>query len=377
MHTRSTRLLVAALLIIGFGSCKREYSDDTPLPSIQTSNVYISSQNGIVYALEQQSGLKKWEFNAGAPVSSTPYILQNMVFVCSEDGYLHKLNATTGGEIRRYNIAVGASTPLVASPIGEGNFIYIGTGDNFMVCFDVINDVIRWKSSVGGPVRSSATFSDTNVVFGCDDGSMYAMSKRYGNTAWTFASGGGKLSSSPTVRRGLIYIGGEGGSMYAVRAADGTQRWAYATGGPIESSPISYGGNIIFGSYDKNLYCIDSGSGLPRWIFPTTDRITSSPYAYNQVIYVGSYDYSMYAVHIITGVQKWRVRTGALVRSSPIVSNGTLYYASYDKHIYAADTAVGVTKWKQNLDGVIITSPVLGDSVNNGSYPSISGASQD
>lgn len=378
MHTRSTRLFLAVLFVIGFASCKKEFSDDTPLTATQTASVYISAKNGVVYALDPKTGDKRWEFDAGAPVSSTPFLLNNNLFVCSEDGYLHKVNPLTGGEIRRYNVSAGSGLKLVTSPVGEGNLVYIGTPDNNMVCIDVKDDIVRWKSTVGGPVRSSATFSDTNVVFGCDDGNLYAMSKRYGNTTWTFPSPGSRpLSSSPTVRRNQIYVGSEDGYMYAVRASNGSLRWSYATGGPIESSPISYGGNVIFGSYDKNVYCIDSGSGLPRWIFPTGDRITSSPYAYDQVIYVGSYDYNLYAIHIITGAQKWRVRTGALIKSSPVASNGTVYFCSYDKAIYAADTAVGVMKWKRNIDGIVDSSPVLADSANGGIYPAISGGSLD
>jgi outer membrane protein assembly factor BamB len=378
MHTRSTRLLLAALALLGITSCSKEFSDDTPLPAVQTKSVYISNLNGMVYALNPADGNKKWEFNAGAPVSSTPFLLRDQLFVCSEDGIMHKINALSGNQIRTYNLSPSFSGKLTASPIGEGDFIYVGTPDGNMICFDINADTIRWKQPVSGAVNSSATFSDTNVVFGTDGGQMYAKSKRYGNDAWTFTNpAGGKFTSSPTVRRGQVYIGGEDGSMYAVRANNGTQRWAYKTGGPIQSSPISYGGNIIFGSYDKNVYCIDSGSGLPRWVFPTNDRITSSPYAYNQVIYIGSYDYSLYAIHIITGALKWKVRTDALIKASPVVSNGVVYYGSYDKFLYAADTAVGVTKWKRNIDGALDSSPILADSVNKGLYPSISGGSAD
>src|SRR6478735_4452008 len=179
MHTRYTRILFAALALFAFASCNKEYSGDEPVIVSPTASIYISSQNGFVYALDPKTGAKKWEFYAGAAVTSTPYLLNAKLFVCSEDGYLHKVDPNTGIEIKRYNITAGSPNKLVSSPIGSGNYLYFGAGDNNLYCYDVVNDILVWKFPTGGPVRSSPTIADTNVIFGCDDGKVYAISKNY------------------------------------------------------------------------------------------------------------------------------------------------------------------------------------------------------
>lgn len=299
------------------------------------------------------------------------------LYILSQDGYIHRLDADNGMELKKFHI-LGS---LVSTPIGSGNYMYVGAGDNNMYCWDMAYDTLVWKSPVGGPIESSPIIVDTAVVFGCNDGKVYSISKNYGNQAWTYDPGTAtSFTSSPIYVASVdqVYIGAKDGNMYAITPAapNGLLRWRYATNGPIESSPISYGGNIIFGSYDKTVYCIDSGSGLPRWTVPTADRVLSSPFAANQVIYIGSYDYNLYAIHIITGALRWKFPTTGAIRSSPLVNNGIIYCGSTDKNFYALDTLGGAIKWKQNLNGAIETSPVLIDSSKNALYSSVSGSSR-
>jgi len=44
--------------------------------------------DGNVYILGLQDGLKKWSFNAGTPISSSPAVVKDRFYVLTEDGRL-------------------------------------------------------------------------------------------------------------------------------------------------------------------------------------------------------------------------------------------------------------------------------------------------
>ena len=364
MQLRLTNLLIAftATLALFATSCKKEFSKDEPFPDVFTPTVFVTSQNQFVYAMDPETGKKKWEYHAGANVQASPVVMGDFVYIAAEDGKIHKLDAKTGKWIRNITVPGQILATPYAEPKGKdgSDYLYIGCGDNNMYCYDVTGDSVEWTFVTGNTIYSSPTISDEMVIFGSYDGKTYSLNKNDGVKIWEFDAGtGAAFYSSPTVADVFVYIGCTNGKLYCLNIADGSLRWDYTTGGPIFSSPISYGGNVIFGSHDFKLYCIDTATAIERWIVPTKDRISSSPYAYNQLIYFGSYDYKMYAVHIIDGLLKWEYETGAIIKSSPMVYDNKLYFGSHDKHLYCLNPANGDSLWTQNVNGLIESSPVV------------------
>jgi len=370
----TNKVLAIATIATLFTACKKDYSNDDPLPDVYTSSVFIGSQNQKVYAFNPNNGNKKWEWDAHSNILATPVMLGGSLYVPLTNGLICKLDPNKGKSLDTFYFAPS----LVSSPAAEGqNTLYVADGNDTLYALNTGNKTYNWKFPTGGLIRSSPTVYKNNVIFGCDDGKVYAVDKNSGAQTWQYSAGGGvTFYSSPVAKGAFVYIGCSDGALYALDEANGTLKWKYQTGNAIESSPIAYGGNVIFGSNDYKLYCIDSASGLPRWVATTTDRIKSSPYADNQVVYVGCHDYNLYAFNIIDGTQKWKFTTGALIKSSPLVKYGKVYVGSDDFYLYALDTASGSVVWKQNINGLIETSPVASDADGTSYYPSISGASK-
>lgn len=370
MQNRFTQLILALITTLAlFTSCKKEYSADEPLPDVYDPSLLIGSQNGFLYALDPSTGDKKWEYNAAANIQGSPLVMKDYVYVPSEDGFIHKLDAKTGKLVIKYTTPKGQ---VITTPTGENGFVYFGSSNDTMYCWDAVADTIEWKHKVGGAIYSSALLYDTLVVFGCNDGKVYALDKEDGLQVWAFNPGTASgFTSSPAFLDSFIYIGGTDGRMYELKVFNGTQVWAYATGGPILSSPAIFGGNCIFGSNDGKIYCVDIISGQTRWNpIDLKDRLVSSPYPYNQTIYIGSYDHNMYAIDIIDGYIKWSKTTEGIVKSSPMVYKNKLYFGSHDKFLYALDPETGDQYWKQNINGLIECSPVVDNRDGSSTYTS-------
>jgi eukaryotic-like serine/threonine-protein kinase len=355
-------LLSTAAIATIFTACKPKPDTDTPFPPKVSPSVFMASQNQFVYALNPLTGDKKWECFVGSNVASSPYLYAGTLFVGNSSPILFKIDPNTGS---RNQSKLAFPAGIFTNPIGKENFLIITTGTDIK-CIDIVPDTLEWSYTALGTINSSPTIRDTQVVFGCDDGSVYMLDHRDGKLIWKTASIGAQYRSSPTMDDKYIYIGANDFKMYSLNRKDGSIKWSYTTGAPVQSSPIIFGGNVIFGSDDSKLYCLENTNGTPRWTTTAADRIRSSPYLYGQTIYVGSYDEGFYAVNALNGSIKWRFTTKGLVASSPVCYLDNVYIGSYDKYLYSIDTASGKSIWKYAINGLIDCSPSIDANNSNG-----------
>ena len=59
----------------------------------------------------------------------------------------------------------------------------------------------RWKFQAGAPLHSTPSMSGDLILFGCDDGALYALDHTSGRLRWK-AEGGGPIWTSPSVYGG-------------------------------------------------------------------------------------------------------------------------------------------------------------------------------
>jgi outer membrane protein assembly factor BamB len=78
-----------------------------------------------VVAVDLQSHAKLWQFSTVAPVSGTPALSGNMLYVPCEDGHLYILDATSGSKLK--DIQVGGK--LTSAPALVGSAIYLTSQD--------------------------------------------------------------------------------------------------------------------------------------------------------------------------------------------------------------------------------------------------------
>lgn len=244
------------------------------------------------------------------------------------------------------------------------------------------NPHIRWRFKTGNKVRSTPAIYEGLVIFGSNDGSVYAVEESGGKQRWVFPTGG-PVSSSPAVAEGVAYIQSGEGKVYALDAKTGKQRWSFAVGsnlpGPKEfrqwdfylSSPAIAEGKVFVGAGDGKFYALDAATGKQLWSFATTGRIRSTAAVHAGVVYFGSMDGNLYALNAATGKQNWKFKTAGSqyfplgeVQSSPVVADGGVYFGSRDGNLYALDAANGAVRWKFSHDGSwVIGSPALAKGV--------------
>jgi outer membrane protein assembly factor BamB len=252
---------------------------------------------------------------------------------------------------------------------------------------------VKWVFPTGARVVSSPVWHDGNVVFGSDDGNVYAVDAATGRQRW-MARTDGPVASTPAIAGGRVFAVSYDGRLYALDARTGEPLWKFATEGERRfearglhgmqprtqtfadmydvylSSPVVADGKVFFGSGDGHVYAVDAATGRLAWKFRTGDVVHASPAYADGAIVVGSWDGRLYSLDAATGAQRWMFQSGVdpLIhnqqgfQSSPAIVDGTVYVGCRDGHLYAIDGRSGVARWSVDTAGSwVVGSPAVSD----------------
>jgi outer membrane protein assembly factor BamB len=221
---------------------------------------------------------------------------------------------------------------------------------------------LAWYFTTSGAVRSTPAVAGGVVVFGSDDGFLYALDAKTGAEKWR-VNLGGSVSSSPAIAGGVVLVMGRDGRLCAVKLADGSPVWTLVTGADLSlgsdprtfdlwvSSPTVADGTVFVGGGDGRVYAVDVGTGQARWSHATGSRVRSSPAVAQGTVYAGSFDGQVYALDAATGAERWRYQTGDVVQSSPAVWGDAVYVGSRAAAVFALDAKTGALRWRRPHSG--------------------------
>lgn len=122
-----------------------------------------------------------------------------------------------------------------------------------------------WTFQAGGPILHAAAADDNKVIFGANDGKVYALNVTNGSKAWEYQAEAG-FETAPLIVSGTVYIGSKDGNFYALNVTNGSLAWKYPVGFPIYNT-AAYSTSInaiIFGAEDMHVYALNP-NGTLKW----------------------------------------------------------------------------------------------------------------
>jgi eukaryotic-like serine/threonine-protein kinase len=350
--------------VAAFGGLQWRVQTNGPVrssPVIAGSTIYIGSGDGNVYAIDATTGAVRWRHATGAAVASTPAVSAGLVLVNGNDGRVRAVRATDGR--LAWSAATGSPVPLkwghesgeiyTSSPAVDGNGVVFGSQDGHVYALDARTGRERWRFRTGGRVYASPAVAAGTVYVADQAGSVFALDLTSGRQIWRFATEGTRLNSadwgfdrttvqsSPAVAGGAVYVGARDGFLYAIDRATGVQRWRHDHKVSwVNSSPAVSDGLVYAGTSDGQfVQAVDTATGEERWRAKTAGVVWASPAVDNALVYVGEGNGTMYALDKRTGQEAWRYRVGHRLLSSPLVNDGRLYFGSDDGGVYAVNAA--------------------------------------
>ncbi|MGV9206182.1 MAG: OmpL47-type beta-barrel domain-containing protein, partial [Promethearchaeia archaeon] len=259
-----------------------------------------------------------------------------------------------------------------------------------------------WTFSTGGEIQSSTAVVDLNkdgikeVIFGSNNGKIYALHGNNGSEFWEYSTGD-EIRSSPAISDlngdGFldVVVGSRDNNVYALHGINGTKMWDFTTSDWVDSSPaiadINNDGTleVVIGSDDNNIYALHGANGTKMWEYTTGDGIEASP-AIGDInsdnfteIVIGSKDSNVYTLSGKNGSLCWSYSTDEKIQSSPalgdINEDGKMevVIGSYDNNLYILYGENGSQIWNFDAGGSIDSSPALGDVNQDGTLDIVFG----
>jgi len=234
---------------------------------------------------------------------------------------------------------------IFSSAVVVNNVIYIGSDDS---CLYAVNadGTLKWKFKSNGIIRSTPAVKDTVAYFNNYGGKFYAIGTKTGNKLWHFDTEG----ESPRTGKGLNWC--------TPKDMEMTDPWDFYLSSPIIVDTIAY-----FGS-GANVYAIGLKSKKQLWKYTAPNIVHSSPAFYNDKLYFGCWDSKFYALNAITGKEIWSFQTGLDaenhgmegIQSSPSIIDTIVVFGSRDANVYALGANAGKKIWSTNFGGTWMPS---------------------
>lgn len=307
-----------------------------------------------------------WTFDTGASAFRSPAVAGGIAYAGDSNGVLHALDANTGEEIWTFQ----GDSSLEMTPAVIGTTVFIPSANGTLYAIDALNGNELWTFEKPLSDFATPSYNDGMLFAGSLDGNLYAIDASSGEEIWHFAANGA-LSRCTAVADGVVYTGAEDGFLYAIDEKSGKEIWKYDTNQDIVGTPTIANGTVYVAKPGGPLFALNATTGEELFSFDAPNQAGVTPAAVTgSTVFVGSPDASFYGLDATTGELKWSFATNGRITGTPAIVDGVLYGASFDNHIYALDATTGAELWNLPLDGSIDFGP----SVANGAvYASTSG----
>lgn len=366
-------------------------------PAVADGVVYVGSNDGNLYAIDQRTGTKKWVFKTDARIPSSPAVADRLVYFTSYDGNFYAVDAASGtvkwkfgipGE-RRYaathlhgSLPVGETMPdpfdvYLSSPVVWNGAVYFGSGDGNVYALDAANGSVKWKFKTGDVVHASPALAEGRLYIGSWDSYFYALDAATGKEVWRFKTGEDPdihnqvgIQSSATMADGMVYFGCRDSNLYALDAATGGLKWKFNTKGSwVIASPAVHEGKIYFATSDSALlHVADAKTGVPIDTLKFKWPMFGSAAIAGNLLYQPGNDGKLVAIDLGTRKVAWTFESeGARKNLATLTKpDGSPNYDAVFTTNFYDDMIVGVSK--THSVGTMQASPViLGPTIYIGS----------
>ncbi|SFN64087.1 outer membrane protein assembly factor BamB [Xenorhabdus japonica] len=257
-------------------------------PAWQGSTVYVADRNGVIKALDIDSGKELWAIDlsekAGLLSSRLPALLSGGLTV-------------------------------------SGNRLYVGTEKAKVVALDTTNGKIEWESTVAGEALSRPVVSDGFVLIHTGNGMLQALNETDGSVAWSVNMNTPSLSvrgeSAPAVAYGAAVVGGDNGRISAVLLSQGQLIW------------------------QQRISQVTGSTEIAR-----LNDIDMTPVISDNIIYAIAYNGNLVAMDMRSGQIIWKRELGSV--NDMVITDSNIFIVDQNDRILSLRKSDGVTLWSQN-----------------------------
>ena len=312
-------------------------------PAVVDNRVYLSTEDGRTVALDRFTGAMVWEHKTGFPSSSTPAVAADLVFTVTRPGVVTALEQSTG--VPRWEQDL--HQPILASPMIADGTLYIGASDSNLYALDAATGQIRWFFDAADWITSAVAYLEGNLVVASQDHNLRVVGAHSGRQRLIYDTGRGRTSAGGAAVQGdVAYFGSQGGRVWAVNRQGRTY--------PFERGLLFWQSTFyVWGLLTKAP--VQKGS---VWAENIGGDIPYAPALSQDTVYAATIQGNVVALDAATGDVLWSTELDSEITAAPTVAGETVMIGSESGRVFGLNASSGIVQWEFQTGGKITGSPV-------------------
>ena len=313
--------------------------EDNAEPPTELTDIDFEIEPGILWSKRIGAGAGSQLVNLVATLS------RDKIVVADRNGLVVAMNTQTGDEYWETE----TDLPVSAGPgIGDGNVV-LGTSDAEVVALKLEDGSNLWTSYVSSEILSVPQIRRGVVVIRTIDGKVTGLSEDSGKLLWTFERPVPSLSlrgaSSPVIIDDLVICGFANGKVAALRLKDGKLEWEASLAFPrgrselermvdIDADPIVSEDVIYLANYQAGISAVALQSGDIIWQREGLSSFAGLAADW-RYLYVTNEDSSVWQLDKRNGASLWK-QEALLHRhlSGPVIYKSAVVVGDFEGYLH-------------------------------------------
>ena len=215
---------------------------------------FVSNYHGSVRAYSMRDGAKIWRRDTAGKMAASPGD-RGRGGRRARDGRPRLCAEPPQRPAFVWTYDTGA--PIESSPLVLDGVDYFGTWNGTVYALDLRTRRARWTYRSGNKITSSAAFANGTLYIGDYGGRLLALAARDGALRWS-GSVNGRIYGTPAVANGRVFVTSSTGGSLTAFSTGGSRLWSLGTGSYVYSSPAVWNGRVYFGSYNGTFYAVSA-----------------------------------------------------------------------------------------------------------------------
>jgi outer membrane protein assembly factor BamB len=196
--------------------------------------VFAATGFGNVIALEAKTGKQLWSANTTVPVRSAPVVVDNRVYVITQENETQALDANDGHRLWDHHGTVESAGILSSAGVGVmGDTVVVPYSSGELYALRAQNGTPSWTDTL---TRSGNTTSLTII---------------------------NDIAGRPVIDRNMVFAVSHSGTLAAINFRSGSRAWTRNIAGI--QTPLVAGEYVFIVSTDGQVVCMNRGDGRVRW----------------------------------------------------------------------------------------------------------------
>jgi outer membrane protein assembly factor BamB len=199
-------------------------------PSVADDAVVIGGDDGDLFSIDRENGHLHWKLTLDSAIYSTPAIANGQVFVTTQAQTVSAIDLATGDLNWSYPVG-GSSSPAVVDGV-----VYVGSDDGALYAIDAESggDPL-WLFATGSKTVQSPVVVGDEVVFAAG-AMLVSLDRASGDVVWQYPVGD-DVTTEPVILDGYVYAGDKNGYFYAITGDADLATPASGAGGSSSGKP--------------------------------------------------------------------------------------------------------------------------------------------